>query len=316
MTVKTNRIFFLLCLVILLLSLTGCSCEHEWQASTCLAPRTCIHCGETQGKVRSHNWGNTACNSPEPCTVCGTMDGMEFTHEWRDDCKICIHCGHDERPADDRFMDQLSEGINKRWSLYRYEDSTLTKEDWTNCIKAEYDLLIPFQKEKFQDKALGEAVQLYIRCIVASMEAAENFDPETWNDVYDSKIFQEQCMALYQINQIRPVSIAQEHAPRLEYTLNQGEIISMIFPFFDEILFLYVDGTKVSKKYETTLENTTSLNFKEFTFEIDLYDENGELLETVESSVNRWKPGSKLRFNFNTKVEFHSLKVRFARWEL
>jgi len=315
MTVKTNRILFVLCLMLLPLMLTGCSCEHEWRASTCLAPRTCIHCGETQGKVRAHDWGSTACNAPEPCTVCGTMEGMELTHEWQEDCKICIHCGHDERPADDRFMDNLSAGINKRWSLYWYEDSSLTKEDWTNCIKAEYDLLIPFLDEKFQDKDLGEAAQTYVRCVAASMEEVKSFDPETWNDVYDSKIFQEQCMALYHIDQIRPVSVAEEHSPRLEYTLNQGEIIDMIFPFFDEILFLYIDGSNTMKKYETTLENTTTLTFKKFIFEIDLYDENGNVLDMVESAVERWKPGFKQRFNFKTDVEFHSLKVRFARWE-
>ena len=196
-----------------------------------------------------------------------------------------------------------------------YEDSTLTKDDWKNCIQAEYNLLIPFLDEKFQDKALGEAAEIYIRCIAESLEAVETFDPDSWGDVYDAKLFQEQCMAFYHINQIRPISVAEEHIPRFEYTLTQGEIINMIHPLFDEILFLYIDGTKTVKKYETTLENTTTLNFKNFTFEIDLYDEDGNILDTVESAVTSWKPGFKQRFNFKTGMEFDSLKVRFARWE-
>ena len=312
---KTKKYYLLPILLLLTLLLSGCACEHEWQASTCLAPRTCTRCGVTEGKLRAHDYGSTACNDPKPCTVCGTMEGMELTHQWRQDCKICIHCGQDSRPADDRFMDKLTEGINKRWSLHRYEDSTLTKEDWTNCIRTEYDLLIPFLEEKFQDKALGEAAQTYVRCVAASMEAVESFDPVTWVDVYDSKIFQEQCMALYHINQVRPVTAAEEHAPRLEYTLNQGEIVNMIFPFFDEIMFLYVDGNNIVKKYETTLVNTTSLNFQKFIFEINLFDENGNILDTVESKVNSWRPGTRQRFNFQTDVEFHSLKVQFARWD-
>ena len=316
MTVRSNRIFFMVCLLSLIgLLLTGCSCEHEWQRSTCQAPRTCIKCGETEGKIRAHEWGNTACHTPEGCIICGTTEGMELTHEWQEDCKICVHCGHDARPADDRFMDKLSAGINKRWSLFWYEDSSLTKEDWTNCIAAEYDLLVPFLEEKFQDEKLEKAAQDYVRCVVASMEELKNFDPETWIDVYDSQIFQKQCMALHHINQIRPVSVAEEHSPRLEYVLNQGEIIEMIFPFFDEILFLYVDAFGTAKKYETTLENTTTLSFKKFIFEIDLYDENGNVLHSVESSVGNWKPGYRQRFNFKTDVEFHSLKVRFARWD-
>ena len=89
----------------------------------------------------------------------------------------------------------------------------------------------------------------------------------------------------------------------------------MISPFFDEILFLCVDAFGTAKKYETTLENTTTLSFKKFIFEIDLYDENGNILHSVESSVGNWKPGYRQRFNFKTDVEFHSLKVRFARWD-
>lgn len=315
MTVKKNKILLLLCMLILTLALAGCGCEHEWQTSTCLAPRTCIRCGETQGKVRAHDWGNTACHAPEPCTVCGTMEGMELTHTWREDCKICIYCGRDERPADDRFMEKLADGINTRWSLFWYEDESLTKEDWTQCIAAEYDLLIPFLDEEFQDAELGKAAHAYVQCVADSMNEVKNFDPETWYGVYDAKIFQKQCMALFHINRIRPVAVSEEHTPRFEYTLNQGETIEMIMPLFDEIMFLYVDSPGMAKKYETTLENTTTLTFKKFTFEIELYDESDNVVNTVEASVYQWKPGTKKRFNFTTNVEFDHLKVRFAQWD-
>lgn len=162
---------------------------------------------------------------------------------------------------------------------------------------------------------MGEAARIYIHCVATSLEAAETFDPQTWGEVYDAKIFQEQCMALYHIHRIRPVTVAEEHSARLEYTLNQGEIIDMIHPLFEEVLFLYIDGVGTMKTYETALTNTTTLNFKEFTFEIDLYDEEGNLLETVESTVRGWMPQGKQRFKFHTNVEFHSLKVAFARWK-
>ena len=65
--------------VLIGLFLTGCGnklatyiCDHEWQKSTCLEPRTCIKCGLTEGKVRSHEWGNTDCTVQEGCIVCGT----------------------------------------------------------------------------------------------------------------------------------------------------------------------------------------------------------------------------------------------------
>lgn len=312
---NTRKVYFLLILVLVTAVLAGCACEHEWAASTCLAPRTCVRCGEVQGKVRSHAYGNTSCNNPEPCTVCGTMEGIELTHEWQEDCKICIHCGKDERPADERFMENLIVGINTRWSLYWNEDSTLTKEDWEKCIHAEYDLLHSFREEKFQDKALGDAAHKYVRCLEDSLEAVKEFDPATWGDVYDANIFQEQCIALYHIHQARPFTVDEQHWPRFEYTVNQGEIINMIYPFFEEIFFLYVGEANNAKKYETFMENTTTLDFKEFIFEIDLYDAEGKLLDTVESTVYLWNSGAEKCFTFYSNKEFSSMKVGFARWK-
>ena len=314
---KNKRRYLLVLAVLLALAalLTGCACEHEWQDSTCQAPRTCVRCGATEGKVRAHTWGSTACEAPVGCTVCGTMEGIELTHTWCAESKICIHCAFDGRPADDRFMDKLAEGINTRWSLFWYEDETLTKEDWRACIQAEYDLLIPFLEEKFQDETLEEAAKAYIRVVAASMEAVESFDPATWGRVYDAALFQEQCVALYKINLLRPVNVSQNHAPRFAYTLEQGEVINMIYPFFDEILFLCLDGSRETKTYETTLENTTTLHFKRFTFEVDLCDANGDAMQVVESTVYSWTPGEKIRFNFKTNLNFETMKVRFADWD-
>ena len=312
---KSKKLWSAIVPLLLAVLLAGCACEHEWQPATCLAPRTCSRCNAVQGKIRSHVWGSTACNDPQPCIYCFTTEGMVLTHEWREDCRICIHCGKDERIPDERFMEKLTEGIDTRWSLKRYEDSTLTQEDWIACIGAEYDLLVPFLEETFRDPALGEAAREYIRCVTASMEAARSFDPETWDDVYTAKLFQEQCMALHRINVLRPVTVAEKHAARLEYTLNQGQVIEMIYPLFDEVLFLYIGGVAGQEKYETTLTNTTSLSFRKFTFEIDLFDEGGGWLATVESSVIGWDPGEKLRFSFQTDTPFHSMKVAFARWD-
>ena len=184
MTVRKKRICSVCCLLLLTgLLLTGCSCEHEWQRSTCQAPRTCIRCGETEGKIRAHEWGNTACHEPEGCIVCGTTEGMELTHEWQEDCRICIHCGRDERPADDRFPEALVAGLEERWQLEsdlknrdgEEEAHELTKADWETLFDAEYSRLAPFQKEVFQDEALGTAALQYIRSIEKSRDALEYF---------------------------------------------------------------------------------------------------------------------------------------------
>jgi len=55
-TMKKTAFFIISLLIILLL--TGCH-EHVWNEATCLEPKTCKKCGETEGETRSLQ--NLAC---------------------------------------------------------------------------------------------------------------------------------------------------------------------------------------------------------------------------------------------------------------
>ena len=239
---KTRKLLFLCILILVAAALAGCACEHEWAASTCLAPRTCVRCGEVQGKVRSHTWGNTSCNAPEPCTVCGTMEGIELTHEWQEDGKICIHCGYDERPADERFPDALAAGLEQRWqleeTLQENEEYVLTKEDWAACFAAEYDPLIPFLEEKFQDKAMEEAAGRYIRSLEDSQQALEHFGTEQWEDAYYNSAYQEQTVALVYVNKLRPVTVSENYAQICAFAYRQTIAAHKLTYHDGEIQFL------------------------------------------------------------------------------
>ena len=43
-------------------------CVHEWADATCVAPKACVKCGETEGTVAAHN----VSDETYKCTVCGT----------------------------------------------------------------------------------------------------------------------------------------------------------------------------------------------------------------------------------------------------
>ena len=330
MTVRKSRIAAILFLIALTgLLLTGCGCEHEWQKATCQAPRTCIRCGETEGKIRSHEWGNTACNAPEGCVVCGTLEGIEYTHEWREDCKICVHCGHDERPAEDRFPDMLAAGLQERWQLEAQlqeretapegeetEPYVRTREDWENLFAAEYTRIAPFKQEKFQDEAMEAAALRYIGSIEASVDALEHFGTDQWEDEYFNGAYWEQANALYLVNALRPISVAEEHQETLTDLLINGEIINMVRPLLDQVMFLHVGTNNAGKKYETTIKNTTSLNFEWFSLDVNLLDEDGKIMDTETVKVITWKPDQRKRFNFTTDQEFSGIEVAFANWKL
>ena len=307
--------------------LAGCTndietyfCQHDWQRSTCLTPRTCKLCGLTEGKVRSHEWGNTDCSDPQGCVVCGTTEGMEITHQWREDCRICKNCGLDERPADDRFMDSLEAGLEARWQLVDVteteKDYVPTKEEWAQYFDAEYSMIAPFKEEIFEDEALGTAARRYIGSIEMSIEALEQYGTDAWEDAYHSSAYHEQMLALFQINAIRPVEVAEERQKDLDYMLIVGEVIDMAYPLIDQVMFLLVQDGKGGKKYETTIRNTTSVTYEWFLFEVDLLDENGKVVATETAKVTSWTPNERIRFNFTTRKDFSAMDVRVAHWLL
>ncbi len=61
------------------LMLGGCGGEHEWVNATCIAPRTCLTCGETKGEPLGHEWDQDVCGTVKNCTVCGETEANGHT---------------------------------------------------------------------------------------------------------------------------------------------------------------------------------------------------------------------------------------------
>lgn len=324
MSIKTaKKLALCFAALMLLLLLTGCSCEHEWQRSTCQAPRTCSRCGETEGKVRAHEWGSTDCHDPKGCIVCGTTEGMELTHTWQDDCRICIHCGLDDRPADDRFPEQLTAGLEERWALEnelrdreKNEGYVRTREDWEAMFSAEYSRIGRFREETFQDEAMGEAAVRYISSIEASVDALEHFGTDQWEDEYANGAYWEHATALFLFHSQYPLTVQEVYQKKLERLTGDGEIINMVRPMIDQVMFLDISVSDQQKVYETTLKNTTSMTFLWFSFDVDLLDAEGNVMDTKTIKVWNWRPDKKMRFNFTTDQQFDIIKVAFANWEI
>lgn len=77
-----KKTFVLLGVLLSAFLLASCSCEHEWDAATCVTPRTCNSCGETQGEALGHNWQLATCLIPQTCSVCGQSQGSVGEHQW------------------------------------------------------------------------------------------------------------------------------------------------------------------------------------------------------------------------------------------
>lgn len=82
--------------MVLILLLSGCGCDHEWLAATCSASKTCQLCGKTEGEPLPHTLQDATCISPKKCTVCNATEGEALPHTWEEatctEAKTCTVC--------------------------------------------------------------------------------------------------------------------------------------------------------------------------------------------------------------------------------
>ena len=69
------------CAALLLMSLSACSCRHEWTDATCTEPKVCSKCGETEGDALGHSWGSWKVEKKATATESGTKE------------QTCSRCG-------------------------------------------------------------------------------------------------------------------------------------------------------------------------------------------------------------------------------
>ncbi len=107
---KKACVFVLICMLAGVL--LSCGHSHTWMDATCLEPRTCVECGETEGEALDHQWLEADCVQPKRCAACGQTEGTALGHMWiaatcqrPQYCKICgvnegVSLSHNWIPGD------------------------------------------------------------------------------------------------------------------------------------------------------------------------------------------------------------------------
>jgi len=89
--------------ILMVFMLSGCACKHEWTEATCLTPKTCTKCEETEGEALGHSFADADCVTPKTCSVCSATEGEALGHTFVDaDCvtpKTCSVCAATEGEA-------------------------------------------------------------------------------------------------------------------------------------------------------------------------------------------------------------------------
>ncbi len=97
---KFSKIIICTLITVILLTTTGCGCEHEWQQANCITPPVCKICGTFEGEALGHTWKDATCTEAKSCTVCNTTEGEPAGHIWTeatmDAPKTCTVCNTTE----------------------------------------------------------------------------------------------------------------------------------------------------------------------------------------------------------------------------
>ena len=125
-------------LMLLILLLSGCACEHEWSDADCLNPQICAKCGEVGQAALGHDWIDATCAEPETCIHCGATQGEALGHsygDWafgeEDMTHTCSVCAFAETTEIDRelYLDTMLPGYWDLWSM-DYDGTFLNGADY------------------------------------------------------------------------------------------------------------------------------------------------------------------------------------------
>lgn len=92
-----KRYILIASMLLLLVLLAGCRCQHQWSEGTCTQASRCRFCGEHRGSAPGHSFRDATCLEPKTCSVCGLKEGEALGHSWKEaTCargEFCPQCG-------------------------------------------------------------------------------------------------------------------------------------------------------------------------------------------------------------------------------
>ena len=156
-----KRIWLICALVmVLVLPLSGCGCDHEWLAATCSASKTCQLCGKTEGKPLSHTLQDATCTTPKKCTICNATEGNALGHTWKNaTCsapKTCTVCKITEGKPTEHMWQEATTEAPKTCSVCNKTEGSKLKTDSRFTTKSTKNLQGKWISDvKISDEMIG-----------------------------------------------------------------------------------------------------------------------------------------------------------------
>ena len=142
---------------------------HDWEEASCIKPRTCRICGETEGEPLGHNWKEADCTEPRTCRRCGETEGEALGHDWGESDKAgkrtCRRCGETEEAEDDtKVSPSRLKYVEAEDGYYRNDTIGLSLDfgnDWIFDDQEEMASYLWMDEEDFDWNDLDAMLQEY-----------------------------------------------------------------------------------------------------------------------------------------------------------
>ena len=172
---------------LLLISLFGCFCKHDWSEATCIEAEACKECGKTNGEPKGHNWKDATCTSPSKCSTCGETTGNKLGHDITD-FEIVKEVSSKEAGLKQQVCKRCNSIINAEY-IYYYDITDEEVKLYTNILNTVRSLeQVHLNPDSF--KLLGAVATHKRTTIYLSYKGTDGktYSDYFWKDLSESSI--------------------------------------------------------------------------------------------------------------------------------
>lgn len=282
---------FALCLVLTIL-LVGCGHQHTWEEATCISPKICSECGETEGEALGHSWVSATCEEPETCSVCGETQGEANGHIWE-----AATCQHPEQCLTCGFTKDTKLGDHECNSWSKVVEPTCTEEGYKKgvcvCCGQEFTVIseiIPHNygewEELKQTSCTEPGEQKHVCSVCGYEETAEI--PVLEHDLDEMQIVKEatynengtkeqKCLLCDNVINTEEFTFVDIIKDKVEFKGASDGLLATDVHLIYKNSWGYIDGEIIVE-----IKNNSDSNLRISKANIDIVDNDGALLETID----------------------------------
>lgn len=244
-----------------------------------------------------------------------------------------VGCGNGSKSAtsstensysDSEFINSIAKSLEKRWSIVESKEAESfeqeSREYYANissAIDAELEIVSKYRNSEFKDHNLQELAIKYINALEDSKETADLLPSDDaslydkWENIYDTR-----TTIIKTLVDDYGMTVSEKYQNTLDDLINNAKSVEKDTAIKEKVDKI-ADSLKFDKKsdgtgyytYTTKFQNDTGVNFDYLTFNIDLLDSEGTVIEQQFLYFENVSDGKSYSGDFITDTSFDHYEV-------